>query len=1666
MKAIIGKAARRKWAWILALVMTVSIIIPTSLLTVKAEKLGTLEITEVSGKSEAAYVEWTTVKNAAKFEVTVTGNGKTTKLDDQLIREYKDGHWRADAVGLAAGEYTFTVSVANDDASDKTSVTTDKVAVVNYDRTGFGWVNGTSSGAYNEDGTLKDNAIVLYLTEETKDTMTLDVVTSNKGATTLGTGIVEILSLYKKGYDKRPLDIRIVGTVSNLGQINSDKDCKGDIVITGSSDSKRLSTGVTVEGIGEDAVALGWGLRLKNVSNAEVRNIGYMLCDSDEGDDVGLQQGNDHIWVHNCDMFYGNAGGDADQAKGDGALDCKKSTYVTFSYNHFWDNGKCNLLGLSEGTTEGLYITYHHNWYDHSDSRHPRVRYYSAHVYNNYYDGNAKYGAGSTLGSSVFVESNYFRNCPYPMLTSMQGSDVFAGGTDRDVANKATFSKEAGGTIKAFGNILTGSYTFIPYGSSTYTLKGVETAYNLNGTTSTQDFDAVVVSSADEKIGSDVKSYTGSNTYNNFDTSDIMYSYKADKAEDVPAIVTANAGRMNGGDFKWTFNNDVDDASYAVNAELKKALQNYESQIKLIGGSVGKNNTTGEGESSTKASEAETKVTEATTKETEATTKNNETTKAEETTKDTTAATHTYIADKKTNDSYFTIGGSLKDSEATYNGKTYSKAVKLDSKGSITFKTTTDNATLSILVSAKKSGSSVKVNDDVSFKEIGTSVEYRTVELGKAGTYVIKQNKNENYIYMVVVTEKGQAATESSTKATEPATKATEATTKATEATTKATEATTKATEATTKETETPSVPSEAGEYDSKSLSYSGAYTDISTKKDSEFKNAKYVSTSEEIRAAIDNAKAGDVIIIKEGTYKFDSIESMMSVDDNKKSGAPALYITNSGNKDAYIILKAEQGKTVKFDFSSQELASFNRGLIHYADYWYFEGINFYHAGDNGVLLAGSNNIFEKCVFEANRDSGLQISRKDSSQATIDTWPSNNLIINCTAFDNCDSVSEGGSGENADGFAAKLTCGEGNVFDGCISYCNSDDGWDLYAKPATGSIGVVTIRNCIAYGNGKLSDGSGQAAGDMNGFKLGGSNGAAPTPHVVLNSLSLNNGACGFTDNGNGGALTLMNCTSVANGKYAKKSNFTFYRSSSDSMYMGLVSVDDTDSDKFVGKMLNSIYFNSKKYYRISGMIPTVMANGDKKGDVVSNPSGISGMFISTNNTIDTNKSLDSQIRNADGTINVKGLYETTGEYATMGAHFGAANQIIKVSVNTNVKEDETKTEETSSSQETTKATETTTKETQAPTKATEATTKETQAPTKATEAPTKETQAPTKATEATTKETQAPTEATTEAAGQKLILNANNMKAETIKSSIYADGFKINASSDDGTVTVDGNTKSYNGKSFKQRIKLGGAGTTAKRSIEFKTAGASTVTVYAISSTKDKERKLQLIDKNGKTVATSATIGGTSLVTVTFNIKEAGEYYIASTSGGINVYYVEVSNGIALTGSTEAPTTEPTQAPTEAPTTKPTQAPTEAPTEEPTTQAPTEAPTTKPTQAPTVAPTTESTQAATEQETTKTAGSTTAPTEAPTVKPSQADSTVSADVKKPEVGADEEKITNSQVETVSSDTAASAKTPEVAADETKTGDASHMMMYVIIFISALAVFAGSAVVSKRRRVK
>ncbi len=517
-------------------------------------------LTQSGGWFEAVYAEWQPVSGASGYNVYYSGEGLIDqKIDAPLIRSY-GSYLRADVPGLKAGSYTLKI-VPVISGSEATPTITPSLNVIAHDRSGFAFNGGRVPGAYQTDGTPKNAAIIVYLTDKNKDSISLDVQTGSSAYTT-ATGMQAILDAYKKGKDTRPLIIRMIGQVTDLSYMLG-----GDLVI---ENANNASSYITFEGIGSDATADGWGLRIKNASNVEIRNLGVMNVNSTEGDNIGLQQNNDYIWVHNVDFFYGHAGSDPDQLKGDGALDCKKSTYITFAYNHFWDNGKTNLLGLSEGTTSGLYITYHHNWYDHSDSRHPRVRYYSAHVYNNYYDGNSKYGIGSTLGSSVFAEGNYFRNAKYPMLTSMQGSDVWDTSADKLDESIGTFSNEDGGSIKAWNNYMEGQKRFAPYNDASYTDSKV-------------NFDAYVASSRNEQVLATVISRQGANTYNNFDTdSGIMYTYTAQSPIDAKTTVMQYAGRLNGGDFKWTFNNAVDDESYAVNTALKSALTNYTTSLVSI----------------------------------------------------------------------------------------------------------------------------------------------------------------------------------------------------------------------------------------------------------------------------------------------------------------------------------------------------------------------------------------------------------------------------------------------------------------------------------------------------------------------------------------------------------------------------------------------------------------------------------------------------------------------------------------------------------------------------------------------------------------------------------------------------------------------------------------------------------------------------------------------------------------------------------------------------------------------------------------------------------------------------------------------------------------------------------------------------------------------------
>ncbi|WP_433794930.1 hypothetical protein [Actinoplanes sp. CA-252034] len=215
-------------------------------------------------------------------------------------------------------------------------------------------------------------------------------------------------------------------------------------------------------------------------------------------------------------------------------------------------------------------------------------------------------------------------------------------------------------------------------------------------------------------------------------------------------------------------------------------------------------------------------------------------------------------------------------------------------------------------------------------------------------------------------------------------------------------------------------------------------------------------------------------------------------------------------------------------NFSAQAEDPANRGLAVNGNYWRIYGLTVERAGDNGIFVGGSNNILERTITRYNRDTGLQLSRILSTTPSSQ-WPANNLILSAESHDNADS-----DGEDADGFAAKLTVGSGNVFRYAVSHNNIDDGWDLYTKTDTGPIGVVTIEDSLAYGNGTLSDGSQAGNGDRNGFKLGGEDIAVN--HIVRRTIAYRNGKHGFTYNSNPGSLAISNNLSIDNAER----NFNF----------------------------------------------------------------------------------------------------------------------------------------------------------------------------------------------------------------------------------------------------------------------------------------------------------------------------------------------------------------------------------------------------------------------------------------------------------------------------------------------------------------------------------------------
>lgn len=526
-----------------------------------------ITITESKGWQESAYAKWTLVSDAKSYNVYVKGGqyADYTKVDQQLVRNY-GSYGRVDVVGLKAGNYSLKV-VAVDGNGAETSAygIADNLKVVNYDRQGFAH-KGISDGvgAYNNDGTLKAGAKVLYVTKNTFTTIKASLNGEEY------TGIGNILLAKQKGKDETPLAIRVIGEIKTANAGDQLKTDQKGLLLKGNSATTVMN--VTIEGIGDDACFNGFGLGIINGTNVEVRNMAFFNQGS-SNDNMEIK-GTQHIWVHNNDYFYGEKGS-GDHGKGDGSLDSKDgASFCTFSYNHYHDTGKSNLCGMKKETVDNL-ICYHHNWFDHSDSRHPRVRTSSVHIWNNYYDGVAKYGVGVTMGASVFVESNYFRNTKYPMMISKQGTDAKGDGT---------FSGENGGVLKAYGNIFAEKSKYFSY---------------ITWKNSNTDFDAYEVDSPSETVPSSVVAKAGGTSYNNFDTdASKMYAYTPDAAVDVPAKVTGfyGAGRLNQGDIHYTFNNATDDADYGRCAGLDNVLSSYKTGfVNIFGDESASSGETGSG---------------------------------------------------------------------------------------------------------------------------------------------------------------------------------------------------------------------------------------------------------------------------------------------------------------------------------------------------------------------------------------------------------------------------------------------------------------------------------------------------------------------------------------------------------------------------------------------------------------------------------------------------------------------------------------------------------------------------------------------------------------------------------------------------------------------------------------------------------------------------------------------------------------------------------------------------------------------------------------------------------------------------------------------------------------------------------------------------------------
>ena len=474
-----------------------------------------------------------------KVTYNAAGSNSVTAVPSELIRTV-NGSTRVDIVGVSAGTYDINLSIGG------TNFTLGDIEVEAYDRSGYAhfdpdapndmYANGI--GAYENDGTLKDGALVIYLTEENKNDISNSAYVYDEETDSYTkadiTGIMQ-QGKYSIGYflnnrqyasaDRSKygvwaaslkygaVDVRVVGNVSAEVSGTMDSSIEGltayDSTDFGGSvgDSGRMARMVnpfnlTIEGIGEDASIYGWGVHfiandysvsnnfgVKSGESFEVRNIIFDRYPEDAVGMEGVQDGNSitvpvqRCWIHNNVFYPGYCyqvpEGESDKAEGDGSCDFKRGYYYTFSYNYMEGCHKTNLIGGSDSNLQ-YNLTFHHNWWNNVMSRQPLTRQANVHYYNNYISGATDYVISPRANCFLFAEGNFFYNC-------------------KNVV------KPDDGTVKFWNNTLLGCYEGVP----------------------TQ------VSSRDEVVSNKCKDPTTNTDYSRFETDpDLFYDAEGKLATD------------------------------------------------------------------------------------------------------------------------------------------------------------------------------------------------------------------------------------------------------------------------------------------------------------------------------------------------------------------------------------------------------------------------------------------------------------------------------------------------------------------------------------------------------------------------------------------------------------------------------------------------------------------------------------------------------------------------------------------------------------------------------------------------------------------------------------------------------------------------------------------------------------------------------------------------------------------------------------------------------------------------------------------------------------------------------------------------------------------------------------------------------------------------------